>query len=134
MQATIGRPTIQQGRLEASPPAASAKVFAFTTKEATATSSVVTGQMLVNLPIKRVLFDIDATHSFIATSFTGSLNGPQDRLGHHGFTFKRNLNINSLALSGTNEYKLQRTVHKSDMLHPRFFLDYYILRVGCRTL
>ena len=57
IQAAIKGLTIQQGRLEAPPPAANARIFAFTVEEAATTSNVVIGQILVNLGIEHVLFD-----------------------------------------------------------------------------
>ena len=81
MQAAIEGPMIQQGRLEALPQIMNTRVIAFTKKEGTGTSNVGTGQTLVNFRTARVLFDTNATHSFISTSFTGTLDRPLGCIG-----------------------------------------------------
>ena len=86
MQAAIDGPYISQGRLEAPPVTKNAKIFTMTKEEAIAgTSTVVTGQILVNNQHVNVLFDTGATHSFVSTSFAKRIGWDLDVLSY-GFT------------------------------------------------
>ena len=82
MQATLDGPKIQQERLKVSPSATNARVFAFTKKEVARTSNIVTNQILVAQKPSYILFDTGATHSFIYTSFSSTLDRSQDVIGH----------------------------------------------------
>ena len=86
MHAALDGPPISQGRLEAPPPTTNARIFTMTKDEAIAeTSSVVTGQILIDNQYANVLFDTGATHSFVSSSFVKKLGRSLDVLSE-GFT------------------------------------------------